>query len=62
MRKCDRELSEVLNITAAIDACNNDQKCSYLSTNNVNCKGDFKLCKGTDLQTSSRGGCTLQKG
>ena len=61
MRECDRELSDVLNITAAIDACNNDEKCSSLSTNNENCKGAFKLCNGTGLDTSSRHGCTLQK-
>ena len=66
MRTCKSELNEIYNITEAKVACDNDQKCSYLSTNE-NCERDFKLCNDTHVEPMkqlkySKDGCTLQKG
>ena len=61
MRGCSTELNEKRDITEAKKACDLDTKCSYLSTDNMDCEGKFKLCNGTELKYSKYG-CTLQKG
>ena len=61
MRVCSDKVNDLLNITEAKKACDRDQECPYLSTDNMNCEGDFKICNGTHLKYH-KNGCTLLKG
>ena len=60
---CFEEINQkqVTNIDEAKKECNGDANCTFISSDNIRCDGNFKFCKGTKLEYK-KDRCVLQKG